>query len=85
MLLALVGWACSTGPSYEIIIENGTVVDGTGSPGYPADIAISEGKIAKIGDLKDDRATVRLDARDLVVAPGFIDLHSHADRGLMTN
>jgi N-acyl-D-aspartate/D-glutamate deacylase len=83
MLLALFGWACSTAPSYEIIIENGTVVDGTGNPAYPADIAISGGKIAKIGDLKDDSATVRLDASDLVVAPGFIDLHSHADRGLM--
>jgi N-acyl-D-aspartate/D-glutamate deacylase len=71
------------GPSYEIIIENGTVVDGTGSPGYPADIAVSGGKIAKMGDLKDDSASVRLDARNLVVAPGFIDLHSHADRGLM--
>lgn len=67
----------------QVIIRNGTVVDGTGAPGRRADVAISEGRIAAIGDeaidaIDADTAT-EIDADGLVVAPGFIDIHTHYD------
>ena len=64
---------------YDIIIRGGTVVDGTLTPRYVSDIAIKDGKIAKIGGLNGKSATRVLDAPGLVVAPGFVDLHTHYD------
>ncbi|MBQ4578183.1 MAG: D-aminoacylase [Clostridia bacterium] len=64
---------------YDIIIRGGTVIDGTGKPGYLADVAVKDGKIAAIGDLSAASAGKVLDASGLVVAPGFIDAHSHSD------
>ena len=66
-------------PEYDIIIKGGTVVDGTLTPRYVSDLAIKDGKIAKIGGLKGKSATRVLDAPGLVVTPGFIDLHTHYD------
>lgn len=64
--------------SYEIILRNGLIVDGTGAKGYRADIAVRNGFIHRIGNLNGINATVDLDVSGLVVAPGFINLHSHA-------
>ena len=64
--------------SYDLLIKNGTVVDGTGAPQYQADVAVANGKIAKIGKITDGAKTV-VDASDLVVAPGFVDPHTHYD------
>jgi N-acyl-D-aspartate/D-glutamate deacylase len=59
------------------VVRGGTVVDGTGAPGRPADVLIADGRIAEIGpNLKGD---VELDAGGMVVAPGFIDIHTHYD------
>ena len=63
---------------HDVLIRGGTVVDGTGAPGYPADVAVSGDEIAAIGRL-DGGAAAIIDASGLVVAPGFIDLHSHSD------
>jgi N-acyl-D-amino-acid deacylase len=63
----------------EIIIRNGFVVDGTGNPWFKADIGIEGEKIVAIGDLSDIGANKDIDAKGLIVAPGFIELHSHSD------
>jgi N-acyl-D-aspartate/D-glutamate deacylase len=64
--------------AYDLLIKNGTVVDGTGAPPYRADVAIQGKRIAEIGKIKDTAAQV-IDAVDLIVAPGFIDPHTHYD------
>src|SRR5499427_5479175 len=64
---------------YDIIIKGGTIVDGTRTPRYVSDIAIKDGKIAQIGGLKGKTAAHVLDAEGCIVAPGFIDLHTHYD------
>jgi N-acyl-D-amino-acid deacylase len=64
--------------SYDLIIRNGRVVDGTGNPGYFADVGIKNGRVAHIGKISG-AAKQEIDARTLVVAPGFIDVHTHAD------
>lgn len=68
--------------SYDIIIMNGRIVDGSGNPWYRADVGIRGGRIARIGDLRQAKAARVVDAANRFVAPGFIDIHSHADRGL---
>lgn len=68
----------SRAESYDVIIRHGLVVDGTGNPGFHADVAVQNGRIAAIGKL-DGAATEEIDATGLVVAPGFIDVHTHAD------
>jgi N-acyl-D-amino-acid deacylase len=67
---------------YHILIKNGTIVDGTGQPSFISDIGISGGKIVKIGSIKASEATEIIDAQGLIVTPGFIDVHTHCDRGI---
>lgn len=64
--------------SYDLLVKNGTVVDGTGAPRYRADVAVAGGKIAEIDKITDGAKTI-IDASDLIVAPGFIDPHTHYD------
>src|SRR5580700_5127252 len=64
--------------SYDLLIKNGTVVDGTGSKPRRADVAIAAGKVAEIGKVVDGAKKV-IDASDLIVAPGFVDPHTHYD------
>ncbi|HZO80851.1 MAG TPA: amidohydrolase family protein [Candidatus Binataceae bacterium] len=63
--------------TYDLVIKNGTVVDGTGAPRFRADVAVKDGKIAEIGKLSGGGRTI--DASDLIVAPGFVDPHTHYD------
>lgn len=70
--------ALSQQPVYDIVIAGGRVVDGTGSPWYYADIGITADRIVAIGKLDNAQAKQRITAKGLVVAPGFIDMHSHA-------
>ena len=65
--------------AFDTLILNGTVVDGSGAPRYSADVGISNGRIEAIGPLADAEAARRIDAGGHVVAPGFIDMHSHSD------
>ena len=64
----------------DLVIAGGTVVDGTGAKARRADVAIREGRIVGVGRLGKLPARERLDAKGLVVAPGFVDVHTHADR-----
>ena len=68
---------------YDLIIRNGTVIDGTGAPRTRADIAVHGARIAAIGDLEESTAATEIDAADRIVAPGFIDVHTHDDNSLI--
>jgi N-acyl-D-aspartate/D-glutamate deacylase len=63
-------------PKFDDILKGGTIVDGSLTPRYVSDLAIKDGKIAQIGGLRGGTATRVLDASGLIVAPGFVDLHS---------
>jgi N-acyl-D-amino-acid deacylase len=67
---------------HDIVIRNAEVIDGTGKSAYGADVAVNAGHIADVGDLNSSRAKHVIDAEGWVVAPGFIDMHSHADFSL---
>ncbi len=69
---------------YDLIIKNGKIIDGTGSPYYRADVAVKDGKIARIAKNITDDCRV-IDATGLTVTPGFIDSHSHADSALLSH
>ena len=64
---------------YDLIIQNGTVIDGSGLPRFRADVGIIDGKIASIGRIRGESAKETVDAEGHVVAPGFIDGHTHMD------
>ena len=67
---------------HDIVIRNAEVIDGTGKPANRSDVAVDEGRIAEVGDLSRSSAKHVIDAKGLAVAPGFIDMHSHADFSL---
>lgn len=79
-VVAFSGFAQPSAP-YDLLIKGGRVLDGTGNPWFPADVAVRDGRIAAIGRLGDARATTVVDATGKYVTPGFIDIHSHADDG----
>lgn len=86
-LLAASLAACASGPHgaparYDLLLAGGTVIDGTGADRYVADVAIRGGAIAAIGQLERAEAREVIDAGGMVIAPGFIDVHSHADQAL---
>ncbi len=77
-----VGAVAAAPQSFDVLIRNGQVLDGTGNPAIRADVGIAGERIAAIGDLSAATAARVIDATGLHVVPGFIDMHSHADRGL---
>ncbi len=67
---------------FDLIIKGGTVIDGSGSPGVKADVAVTEGKISEIGIIDPNQAEAIVDAENMIVCPGFIDPHTHYDAQL---
>jgi N-acyl-D-amino-acid deacylase len=68
--------------NYDLLIRNGKVIDGTGNAWFYADVAVTGQRVAAIGDLSKSTAKQTIDAKGLVIAPGFIDVHTHADTDL---
>jgi N-acyl-D-amino-acid deacylase len=73
---------CLHAADFDLLIRNGRVVDGTGNPWYRADVGIRDGRIAAIGRLESAKAYRTIDAAGRVVAPGFIDVHTHVEGGI---
>jgi len=69
----------------DLVISEGTVMDGTGGPRFKADVGVENGKIARIGKVRPITGARKIDARGLIVAPGFIDIHTHSDFALLMN
>jgi len=70
---------------FDIVIENGTLYDGSGAAGARLDVGIAADHIAAVGELSGAEAARRLDATGMAVCPGFIDIHSHSDLTLIYN
>jgi N-acyl-D-amino-acid deacylase len=81
-LLVFSAFATSQAPTYDLILRGGRVIDGTASPWYRADVAVKGDSIARIAPSITESATRVIDASGLIVAPGFIDIHTHARRGI---
>ncbi|MDX2031671.1 MAG: D-aminoacylase [Blastocatellia bacterium] len=74
--------AQSQAVEFDLLLTRGRIVDGTGNPWFEADLAIRDGRIAAIGRIDSARAARVIDARGLIVAPGFIDVHTHIESGI---
>jgi N-acyl-D-amino-acid deacylase len=77
--------AAAAAQPYDVVIRNGRVIDGTGSPWYAADIAIRGGRIAAVGNLAAARAARTIDAQGVVVAPGFIDMLGQSELSILVD
>lgn len=69
--------------TYDLLIRNGKIIDGTGNPWFYADVAVKDGRIAQIGRLDNAQASRVIDARGLIVCPGFIDVHTHIEGSVL--
>jgi N-acyl-D-amino-acid deacylase len=70
---------------YDLVIANGKVVDGSGNPWFYGDLAIKNGHIAKVGKIDPKVGKHVIDAKGMVVTPGFIDLHTHSDMTVLAD
>jgi N-acyl-D-amino-acid deacylase len=84
-LLAPAARSQRSAPPFDVVITNGHIVDGTGSPWYAADLGIRSGRVAAIGRLGNAPAKRRIDAKGMVVAPGFIDMLGQSELTLLVN
>jgi dihydroorotase/N-acyl-D-amino-acid deacylase len=81
----LVAWPSAQRPRFDVIIANGRVVDGTGAPWFRGDVGITGDRITAVGSLSDATAGMRVDATNLVVSPGFIDLLGQSEFNVLVD
>ena len=84
-LLPVLLFAAAAGGPYDIVIRDGRIIDGAGSPWYAGDVAIRGGRVAAIGRLADAPARRTINARGMVVAPGFIDMLGQSELTILVN
>ncbi|MBR8656894.1 D-aminoacylase [Achromobacter sp. Marseille-Q0513] len=70
---------------HDLLIRGAEIVDGTGAPRFEGDVAVDGDRIVRVGDLAGARGRAEIDARGLVLAPGFIDAHTHDDRAMLSD
>ena len=85
VLAAWIALGFAAPQEFDLLIQEGSIVDGTGNPSFRGDIAIKGGKIAAMGKIRGAKAGRAIDASGLTVAPGFIDIHNHSDYTLLTD
>ena len=88
LLLAAAQLLCAqapTSPPFDVVITNGHIIDGTGSPWYSGDVGIRDGKIATVGNLADAARKRTIDAQGMVVAPGFIDMLGQSELTILVD
>jgi N-acyl-D-amino-acid deacylase len=78
-VLATLASSIAAAETYDLVIRHGRVIDGTGNPAFYADIAVKDGRIVAIGHVPAGGAKTEIEAKGLIVVPGFIDVHTHAD------
>jgi dihydroorotase/N-acyl-D-amino-acid deacylase len=84
-VLLPLGVLATPSATYDLVLEGGRVVDGTGAPWFVADVAVHDGRVAAVGRLDGQAARRRIDARGLVVAPGFIDLLGQSEYNVLVD
>ena len=84
-LLFFIPSFCMAQEPYDLLIKNGKIIDGTGNSWYYADVAVKDGKIVSIQKNINAAAIKTIDAKGLIVAPGFIDVHAHIENGVFEN
>ena len=82
LLILGMGASGARAQSVDLLVRAARVIDGTGAPWFMGDVAIADGRILAVGRNLDMEATQSIDAEGRILAPGFIDVHTHADRGI---
>src|SRR3954447_2965524 len=82
LVTALTIVIAASADNYDIVIRDARIIDGTGNPWFRGDVAIADGRIAAIGNLRGATGYREIDAANRVVAPGFIDVHTHIEGGI---
>src|SRR5690349_16161107 len=85
LFLLTISPASAQSTPFDIVITNGRIIDGTGSPWFSGDIGIREGKITAIGNLTSAKRTRTIDARGMVIAPGFIDMLGQSELTILVD